>query len=104
VFEFKNIVEVKPKFYHSTMQGPASAIRCEVLGCCSRGGLPRLKQLIEAKHPDSRLNRIDRILIPPRYTFFSESTPAKNSGVKHAWPEAISGWATDWEVFPGVHK
>jgi hypothetical protein len=25
----------------------------------------------------------DRILIPPRYTFFSGSPPAKNSGVKH---------------------
>jgi hypothetical protein len=47
---------------------------------------------------------IDRILIPPRYTFFSRSPHAKNSGVKRAWPGAISGWVTDWEVFPGVHK
>jgi hypothetical protein len=38
-----------------------------------------------------RLNRIDRILIPPRYTFFSGSSHAKNSGVKRAWPGAISG-------------
>jgi hypothetical protein len=29
-------------------------------------------------------NRIDRILIPPRYTFFSESTTVKNFGVKRA--------------------
>jgi hypothetical protein len=35
---------------------------------------------------------------------FSGSPPAKNSGVKRAWPEAISGWVTDWEVFSGVHK
>jgi hypothetical protein len=28
--------------------------------------------------PDSRLNRIDRILIPTKYTFFFESPPAKN--------------------------
>jgi hypothetical protein len=27
-----------------------------------------------------RLNRIDRILIPPRYTFFSRSPTVKNSG------------------------
>jgi hypothetical protein len=52
----------------------------------------------------SRLNRIDRILIPPRYTFFSGSPPTKNSGVKRDWPGAISGWVTDPEVFPGVHK
>jgi hypothetical protein len=39
VFEFKNIVEAKPKYYHSTMQGPASALRCEFLSCCSWGGL-----------------------------------------------------------------
>jgi hypothetical protein len=51
-----------------------------------------------------KANRIDRILIPPRYTFFSESAPAKNSEVKRAWPRAISGWMTDREVFPGVHK
>jgi hypothetical protein len=36
------------------------------------------------------LNKIDKILIPPRYTFFSRSPPAKNSGVKYAWPRAIS--------------
>jgi hypothetical protein len=38
----KNIAEAKPKYYHSAIQGPASALRCEVLGCCSRGGLPSL--------------------------------------------------------------
>jgi hypothetical protein len=37
-----NIAEAKPKDYHSAIQGPASALRCEVLGCCSRGGLPSL--------------------------------------------------------------
>jgi hypothetical protein len=47
---------------------------------------------------------IDIILIPSRYTFFSESPTAKNSGVKRAWPRAILGWVTDWEVSPGVHK
>jgi hypothetical protein len=38
----KNIAEAKPKYYHSTIQGPALALRCEVLGCCSRGGLSSL--------------------------------------------------------------
>jgi hypothetical protein len=33
---------VKPKYYHSAIQGPASALGCEVLGCCSQGGLPSL--------------------------------------------------------------
>jgi hypothetical protein len=47
---------------------------------------------------------IDRILIPPRYTFFSGSPPVKNFGVKRIWPAAILGWMTDYEVFPGVHK
>jgi hypothetical protein len=42
VFEFKNIAEAKPKYYHSSIQGPASALGCEVLDCCSRGGLPSL--------------------------------------------------------------
>jgi hypothetical protein len=47
---------------------------------------------------------IDRILIPSRYIFFFRSPSAKNSGVKRAWPGAITGWVTDQEVFPGVHK
>jgi hypothetical protein len=42
MFEFKNVVEAKPKYYHSAIQGPSSALRCEVLDCCSRGGLPSL--------------------------------------------------------------
>jgi hypothetical protein len=37
------------------------------------------------------LQRIDRILIPPRYTFFSGSPPTKNPRVKRAWPGAILG-------------
>jgi hypothetical protein len=56
------------------------------------------------RHPYSRLNRIDRILIPPRYTLFFGSPPAKNSGVKCAWPGAISGWVTNREVFLGAHE
>jgi hypothetical protein len=54
VFEFKNIAEAKPKYYHSAILGPASALRCEVLGCCSRGGLPSLFPiigLITGPHP-----------------------------------------------------
>jgi hypothetical protein len=50
------------------------------------------------------LTRIDRILIPPRYIFFSESPPAKNSRVKRVWHGAISGWVTDREVFSGAHE
>jgi hypothetical protein len=42
VFEFKNIAEANPKYYHSVIQGPASALRCEGLGCCSWGRLPSL--------------------------------------------------------------
>jgi hypothetical protein len=30
------------KILYSTIQGPASALGCEVLGCCSRGGLSSL--------------------------------------------------------------
>jgi hypothetical protein len=33
---------VKRKYYHKTIQGPASAVRCDVLGYCSWGGLPSL--------------------------------------------------------------
>jgi hypothetical protein len=47
---------------------------------------------------------IDKIFIPPRYTFFSGSPPVKNSEVKRAWPRAISVWVIDREVFSGVHK
>jgi hypothetical protein len=46
VFKFKNIAEAKPKYYHSVIQGPASALRCEVLGCCSQGGLPSLLPIL----------------------------------------------------------
>jgi hypothetical protein len=35
-------------------------------------------------------NKIDEILIPSRYTFFFGRSTARNSRVKHAWPEAIS--------------
>jgi hypothetical protein len=38
----KHIAEAKPKYYHSTIQGSASVLRCKVLGYCSRGGLPCL--------------------------------------------------------------
>jgi hypothetical protein len=37
-----NIAEAKPKYYHSAIQGLASVLRCEVLGCCSQGGPPSL--------------------------------------------------------------
>jgi hypothetical protein len=37
-----NIAEAKLKYYHSAIQGPTSALRCEVLSCCSRDGLPSL--------------------------------------------------------------
>jgi hypothetical protein len=46
MFEFKNMVEANPKYYHSIIQGPASAIRYEVLGCWSRGGLPCLLPIL----------------------------------------------------------
>jgi hypothetical protein len=49
-----------------------------------------------------RLNRINSILIPLSCNFFSGSPSAKNFRVKRAWPEAISGWVTDREVFPGA--
>jgi hypothetical protein len=49
-------------------------------------------------------NRTDKILIPPRYTFFFRSPTAKNSGVKRAWPGAILGWVTDLKVFSGAYK
>jgi hypothetical protein len=39
-------VEAKPKYYHSVIQGPASAVRCEVLGYYSWGGLPSLFPII----------------------------------------------------------
>jgi hypothetical protein len=47
---------------------------------------------------------IDRILIPPRYTFFFGIPAAKNYGVKCVCPGAILGWTIDREVFSGVHK
>jgi hypothetical protein len=55
---------------------------------------------------DTRLNinKIDRIHIPPWYTFFSGSPPTKNSGVKCTWFRENSGWAINREVFPGAHK
>jgi hypothetical protein len=40
--KLKNAAEAKPKYYHSYGTRAALAQRCEVLGCCSRGGLPCL--------------------------------------------------------------
>jgi hypothetical protein len=45
-------------------------------------------------------NRIDRILIPSRYTFFFGSPIAKKFRVNRAWSGAILEWVTDQEVFP----
>jgi hypothetical protein len=53
---------------------------------------------------DSRLNKIDRILISLRYTFFSRSPSVKNFRVKCDWPRAISGWVTDRKVFSDTHE
>jgi hypothetical protein len=48
-------------------------------------------------------NRIARILIQPRYTFFSQSPTTKNFGVKHAWSRAIFvGLVYDPRELPGV--
>jgi hypothetical protein len=44
---------------------------------------------------------IDRILIPPKYTFFSESPPAKNSRVKRAYHRAIFRMGDRSGSFPG---
>jgi hypothetical protein len=40
-------------------------------------------------------NRIVRILMPPRYSFYSESPTTKNSRIKCAWPGAILGRVID---------
>jgi hypothetical protein len=56
------------------------------------------------RHPASRFNRIDRILIPLRYTFFFRSSTEKNSEVKRIRPRVILGWVTDRKVFPSAHK
>jgi hypothetical protein len=61
--------------------------------------LSRIERVLAVTSP--RLNRINSILIPLSCNFFSGSPSAKNSGVKRAWPGAISGWVTDREVFPG---
>jgi hypothetical protein len=50
----------------------------------------------------SRLNRINKIIILSRYTFFSENSTIKNFRVKRAWPRAISRWVTDQKVFPSA--
>jgi hypothetical protein len=55
-------------------------------------------------HLDSRLNRIDIILIPSRYIFFSRSPTVKNSVVKHIWFEGSSGWVSNGEVFVDAYK
>jgi hypothetical protein len=47
---------------------------------------------------------IDKILIPPRYTFFFRNPTIKNSAVKRDWPRAISRWVTDRVVFSGAHE
>jgi hypothetical protein len=51
-----------------------------------------------------RLNRINNILISLSCNFFFGNPSAKNSGVKRAWPGAISEWVTDQEVFPGAQS
>jgi hypothetical protein len=41
------------------------------------------------------LTGVDRILITSRYTFFSENSSTKSSGVNRVWPEAILEWLSD---------
>jgi hypothetical protein len=59
---------------------------------------------VDCDIPAQGFNRIDRILIPPRYTFFSRSPTTKNFWVKRVWPSAILRWVIDREVFLGAHK
>jgi hypothetical protein len=40
------MAEAKPKHYHSVIQGPALALRCEVLGGYSRDELPSLLPIL----------------------------------------------------------
>jgi hypothetical protein len=69
-----------------------------------RQGVTTVRPEVDGVLHDSRLNRIDRILIPLRYIFFFVSPPANNSEVKHTWPGAILGWVTDRKVFLGAHE
>jgi hypothetical protein len=46
---------------------------------------------------------MNRVLIPTRCIFFG-SLSRKNVWVKRAWPKAILGWVTNWEVFSGGHE
>jgi hypothetical protein len=55
-------------------------------------------------HLGSRLNRIDKIFIPLRYTLFSRCPTVKKFGLKHAWSRAILGRMTDREVLSDAHK
>jgi hypothetical protein len=55
-------------------------------GCSWLGVDQRIHRSSKGVHCDilaQGFNRIDRMLITPRYTFFSGSPTVKNSGVKH---------------------
>jgi hypothetical protein len=56
-------------------------LECDILKYAIQLDFPATNNIVEYKvwHPDSRLNRIDRILIPLRYTFFFRSPTEKNS-------------------------
>jgi hypothetical protein len=64
--------------------------------------LPNMQKYLS--HPDSRLNTIDRVLIPPKYTSFFGSPTTKNLGVKRVRSGAISAWVTGRDVILSVHK
>jgi hypothetical protein len=78
VFEFKNIAEAKLKYYHLVIQGPASTLRCEVLGCCSRDGLPSLLlilRLVIGSHPNTTaLTKLRHLYTQLKSTSKTEAT------------------------------
>jgi hypothetical protein len=75
----KNIEEAKPKYYHSEIQEAALALRCEVLGCCSRGELLSLLPILRlaiGPHP------IDTAVTIPWHLCTQLKSPSKARATK----------------------
>jgi hypothetical protein len=87
--------EFQVSWYSCEVYGSHPNPRERVIHCEVYGSHP---------NPRERLNRIDRILISTRYTFFSGSSSEKNSGLSVLGLERFGdGWPTE-KSFPDAHE
>jgi hypothetical protein len=94
----KIILPLKPRWISSPPLKPRQIKSSAKLNKWRRPPWSREHKILSSElwHPGSRLNRIDRIIILPRYTFFSRTPQQRTPGLSVFDPEQFQdGWLKD---------